>query len=215
MVQAQKVLIEEEPPQDTIKENFGPNLKNFSHMYIGYGTFWGKENTGAEIRNLQSYYLTIGGRSKYRINDFYSLGFEISFSNYTYRLKQLYNKQLPDNRIHKRERLSFNYINLGLYNRINFYKRGNVLGAYLDLGAEGGFCFSFVHSYYDKTDAGNIRTRVRKLDYYAPFYYSAFARLGYDRLTISCSYRFSHLFKTAYNYPDLPPITLSMQIGLY
>jgi hypothetical protein len=213
---AQKILLEEDPAVDTTDTDFGPNQRNFVHFYYGYGMFFGKENKGAEIHNGNSYYLTAGLRYKHKITEFYSLGADLAYTNATYRLKQNSAKIVPDTLQHKKERLSWMYFNASVYNRFNFKKRGDILGSYIDIGAEAGYSFSFVHFYYDRADDGRaIKTRVRGLDYFQPFYYSAFARLGFDRLSLSCSYRLSNLFKSKSNYPDLPPLCISLQLAIY
>lgn len=214
-INAQRVLLEQNPAADTTKETFGPNLKDFFQTFYGYGNFIGSNNPAAAIR-FTSYHLTAGIRYKRKISEYYSLGADLAYINNTYALKQQPSKLVPDTILHNKERLSWMYMGLAIYNRFNFAKRGNVLGTYLDIGAEAGYSFSFVHFYYDREDDGrSLKTRVRGLDYFQPFYYAAFARLGKDRLALSCSYRLSHLFKSKYNYADLPPVCLSLQVSIY
>lgn len=212
---AQRELVSESPAADTTTETVGPNLKNFAQVFYGYGNFIGNSRPEAAIR-ATSYHLTVGVRYKRKISEFYSLGGDIAWVNNTYALKQQDGKRVPDTILHKKERLSWMYFSASVYNRFNFAKRGNVMGTYLDIGAEAGYSFMFTHFYYDRADDGrSIKTRVRGLDYYQPFYYAAFVRVGKDRLALSCSYRLSDLFKPKYNYKELPPLCLSLQLSLY
>lgn len=212
---AQNVLLEENPAADTTTETMGPNLKDFFQTFYGYGNFIGSSQPGSAI-NYTSYHLTAGVRYKRKISEWYSLGADLAYINNTYALKQQAVKTLPDTALHKKERLSWMYFNVALFNRFNFAKRGNVLGTYLDLGIEAGYSFSFTHFYFDRTDDGrSVRTRERGLGYFEPFYYSAFARVGKDRIALCCSYRLSNLLKSKYNYQQLPPVCLSLQLSIY
>lgn len=212
---AQEVLLERDPAIDTADVTFGPNRRHFSHPYIAGGAVTGPRNNGGRLAPLGNYYIALGYRYKYRFNDFFALGFEYSVSNTTLTLRQEKAKILPDTIRHKTERLNWMHLNLGFYTRVNFYKRGDIMGNYLDLGVSGSWCPSFVHFWKDKEGSRTIRTRERGLKYIERFGYSAFARLGLDRFAISVSYRLSKAFKASSGYPNIAPLTATIEIALY
>lgn len=215
-LQAQKTLMAENPAVDSTDEKFGPNLRHFVHPVYSYGMFIGDQPATAKINTGSSYYLKAGLLYKYKVSQYYAWGFGASISNSTFSLKQQSSKALPDTIRHKKERLNWMNLNVCLYNRFNFNKRGNVIGAYTDIGVQGGYTVSYNHFTFDKNDEGlAVRTRTRGHKYYNPFYYEAFVHLGYDRLSLNASYRFSNLFKSKYSYPELPRFCLALTVAIY
>ena len=57
--------------------------------------------------------------------------------------------------------------------------------------------------------------QITHLKYYEPFNYGVLARFGINRYVIYANYRLSDLFKSSYNYAELPRLTLGVQIGLH
>lgn len=215
-VQAQEVVLERNPAVDTTKDKTGPNRKHFLHVFASGGLVTGPKNTNARLKYFGNYNLQLGLRYKLRFNDFYAIGFETSVTNMTCNLRQEEGKWLPDTILHKKERLNWMYLNLSFFNRINFYKRGDILGNYLDLGITGSYCPSFVHFTMDKTpDGRTLRTRERGLPYFSPFAYSVFGRVGFNRFAVSISYRLSNLFKPGYQYANIAPVWATIEVALY
>jgi len=213
---AQEVLLERDPAADTTQETYGPNRRNFVQGFIGGGTVVGPKNTGARLKPLGNYNLVYGLRYKLRFSDYYAIGFEGSVSNLTCNMRQEAGKFLPDTVMHKKQRLNWMFLNIGFFNRINFSKRGNIIGNYIDLGIMGSYCPSFVHFTMDRTDDGRtLRTRERGLDYFTIYNYAVFARVGFNRTAIMASYRMSSLFKSQYAYPNIAPVSITVEISMY
>ncbi len=213
---AQEVLLERDPAADTTKETFGPNRKHFLHGTMAGGMVTGPKNPGARLKTWGNYTLALGLRYKLRISNYYAIGFEGSISTITCNMRQEEGKFLPDTIMHKKERLNWMFLNIGFFNRINFYKRGNIVGNYLDLGITGSYCPSFVHFTMDKTpDGRTLRIRERGLDYFSPFNYSVFARVGFNKTAITASCRLSSLFKSGYNYPNIAPVSITIELSMY
>ena len=96
-VSAQTVLLEEDLKSDTIQTKWGPNLSHFGHFYLDFGFFIGPSDAdSARISEGYSNTFSIGYRYKKRICNFYAVGFDIHFTEFTYRLKQYGEKIIPN-----------------------------------------------------------------------------------------------------------------------
>jgi len=214
---AQEVLIEQNVLNDTVKDNFGPNLENFLHFFVGYGFVVGQPSRdGANIIPGKSRTYEIGSRYKYKVSNFYAIGSSFSFISYAYAIKQDDNKVFPDARIHRSEYITSYCLSYGVYNRFNFGKRGNHIGKFVDVGVNGDWCFSNRHLYRDDLGSGIVaKTVVKGQRYFEPFTYGIYANVGFNRLVLTCRYRISDIFKPKYNFPQMPPINIGLQIGLH
>lgn len=213
---SQNVLFEQNVLADTVKSKAGPNLKNYVHFYFGYGIMVGpSDGDGAEISTGASSNFELGVRYKYKISNLYSFGLNLSYNFYSYRIKQESDKIFPDTIIHDKEKFMLSSLSLGVYNRFNFGRRGNVIGRYLDLGAYGDWNLIKKHYVKDKIDGQVYKLSVTRLKYVENFGYGVFANLGFNRLVLTFKYRLSDLFKESYNYPELTPYTVGVQVNLY
>lgn len=213
---AQTILLEKDPAADTTKQTFGPNRAFFHHFYIGGGAVTGPQYNNAKLKTTGNYNLQLGWRYKLRCSNYYAIGADVNITNMVCNLKQQNSKILPNTILHTKERLNWMYLNLSLYNRFNFKKRGNIIGNYIDIGVTGSYCPSSVHFYMDKTPNGRtLRTRERGFNYFNPFAYSVFGRIGFNQLAFSVSYRLSKLFKSNYSYPNIAPINVTVEIAIY
>lgn len=215
----QTVVFEEQVDTNPDYSSTGPNKKNFVHLFIGFGCIVGpSENVGANIKYGQSADFEIGYRYKRKISNFYAWGVEMQYHGNGYVLKQDSAKILPNSILHKKEIFRFYNIGAGIYNRINIGKRGNIIGNYMDVGANVEFPFSIVHDIKNDGPNGTIvRTLTTHLDYVNKFNYYGFLRLGSNRFSVKTSYRFSDLFKKteANDFPELPRFTVSLQVGVH
>lgn len=220
---SQNVLLEEEPTKDTIIPKKGPNLKKFSLFYVGYEFVADdfSENT-AKVRNGASNVVVLGFRHKRKINNFWSVGYDISMMSSTYSIKQSATKTFPSVGIHKKERIAVGGLGLQLFTRFNFDRRGNKLGKYLDIGGYANWDFSNNHFTKDKTvaaDSSNaavINVTEQNLKYFEKYEYGVKARLGSNHIAICATYRISDLIKPDFSYyPELPKLSVGLEIGFY
>ncbi len=229
---SQTILLEEDVKADTIIPTFGPNMKNYYHFYVGYGLILGPDNIGSEINYGRSYDVSFGALYKRKVNNNYAVGIDLLIHQTSFNLKQDSSKILPNTSMHKNEKLVFYNLSLGLYNRINYGKRGNYMGNYIDLGVRIDWPFSVVHFTKDKypvataNNGGTVRTRTSSLIFIEGFNYSIYARMGFTRYVLTASYRLSDLFITdaevyqqyglgIETYPDLPALVVGIEISLY
>jgi hypothetical protein len=213
---SQSVLLEKDVKSDSILPKFGKNYKSYYHLFLGFGTATGlPDSTGSNIKYGLSNNIVVGFRYKLRVCNLYSLGFEIAYNNYGFNLKQDSSKVLPNKLLHDKEMLNFNNLGLGIYNRFNLGKRGNRIGNYIDIGAYGDWICSVKHFMKDEQSNGNIiKTTISHLNYYETFMYGVSASIGFNWFALTAKYRISDVFVKSYNYPELPRLTVGIQLGL-
>lgn len=224
---AQKVLLEENVKEDITKILKGPNLKHFHHAFIDFELIAGQsEDEGADIIPFRSKTLTFGYRYKYKVLRFYSVGFSINLENMIFALKQdSLSKLVPNSTVHDKENLVFNNIGAEIYNRVNFGKRGNQVGTFLDIGVYGNWSFTAKHYTVDDLDATNsskaglVEITNKELNYVETVHYGIRWRFGINRFMVSASYRLSNLFNEKYHDElvevELPKLTIGLQLGLH
>jgi len=202
---------------DTVLGKHGPNLRNFSHFYVGFGFIAGKpDSAGSAIKYGRSVDWMLGYRYKFRISNFFAIGYDIDFNSYTYALKQSAGKTLPNDTLHNKEQMNFDDLGLAGYMRFNYGRRGNRVGNFIDIGAFGDWSFASDHFTKDKKQNGNIvKTTVSRLKYINNTNYGFTARVGFGRYVFFANYRLSDLFKTSYHYAELPRITAGIQLVLH
>lgn len=203
---------------DTVIPTQGPNLKNFTHFYMGYGLIAGQsEGNGSPINYGSSNNFVLGYRYKYKICNIYSIGLDISLNTYAFNLKQDSSKTFPNKVIHDKEKLNLTNIGLGFYNRINYGRRGNLIGKFIDLGAYADWTAGANNYTRDKMPNGNIvKTTITKLNYIELFNYGLMGRIGFNRYVFYGTYRLSDIFKSSYpSYSELPRITIGFQVGFH
>ena len=131
-----------------------------------------------EINSWKSSYFDFGFRYKLRLFEYNAVGFQISYDRYSFRLKYEDNNLLPIV-IHDKDRLITNNLGLGVFDRINFGKRGDFLGNYLDIGAYGEFAFSRKHWYKaEQPNSEILEAELKKLKSVEKLNYGVFANLG-------------------------------------
>jgi hypothetical protein len=217
----QKVLMEKNIKDNAYSMKKGPNMKYFSHIFIGYELFAGPpDKKGAEIVYGSSASLDIGYRHKFKILEFYSIGFSTEYSFNKYIIRQTENKLLPNTLEHDKEKLRFNNARLEFYNRFNFDKRGNTLGKFFDIGLYGDWTFATNHYTRDKAhDAANMSevtvTKYTRLQYTTNFNYGLSVRFGLNKISLSANYRLSDLFNEEYQLPELPGFSVGLELALY
>lgn len=233
---AQNVLLAQDVAKDSIPEKFGPNLKHYTHFYLGYGFVVGpSENKGSQVKYPSSHEWVIGLRYKYKVGEVYALGFDLAFTPQVFHLKQQESKILPTPTLYEYEKLKFNNLGLAFYNRFNWDKRGNYVGNFVDLGVYGNWLAGAAHVYGDNEIFGltspfsgvkSVKVRESGLKYVADFNYGALVRLGFNRYVFYGSYRISDLFDSGYSvltpdgsnyfdFPELPRYTIGFQLSMH
>jgi len=224
---SQTVLLHEDVSKLDFKmPSGGPNYKHFHQLYLNY-LFIIPMNDAMEVETEggKSGIFTVGWRYKRKLSEWFSLGTGLSYANSQYSIKQTNDKEIPNDILHKKEKLKYNNINSEFYIRFNFGKRGNIIGKFIDLGAYGGYSVTVKHFYMDEADknsppyAGKIKVNERDLNYVNHLNYGLQFRMGINRWVITANYRLSDLLDDDYkaNIGDyyFPRLAVGLEVGLH
>ncbi|TGE04253.1 hypothetical protein [Hymenobacter fodinae] len=218
---AQRVLLRSTTSLDTVRSSYGPNRAFFRHMYLSYLPIVGSAGgPGAEFRPFKSAEFSLGVRHKYRLSNTTALGFDLRYTRLNYSLAQTDDKVLPTPDKHHSEALVLHNLIAEPYVRLNFGRRGNVVGHYFDLLGWAGWVAGTVHTYEDRPGArGASRTVVheRGLTYVRRWSAGVGARIGSNRYAAVVRYRLTDTFTKAASatYPDLPRWSAGLELGLF
>jgi hypothetical protein len=202
----------------TLKKR-GPNLDRYGHIFIGYGFIVGpSENDSATIIPVNSSTFTLGWLSKWRINRWYELGFDVAYQYSSFKMEQDSFKTVPNTTIHRKEKLVFNRIEVAPFQRFKFRNRYHSTGTFLDMGVYFGYNYRVKHQTVERDQlpgSGKTRTVNLDLDYTEDFSYGLMARVGFNRFIFYARYRFSDLFTDDSNLPELPRYNVGLKIGIH
>lgn len=225
---AQTVLLQEDISKlDFQMPSSGQNYKHFHQLYVNFSFFVPLGDAQEVETNLwKSVAFSVGWRYKRKLANWFAVGSGLSFTNAFLSIKQDGNKQIPNNIQHAEEKLKFNNLNLELYARLNFGKRGNVIGKFIDIGAYMEYAFSVKHFYKDNFDknsppyySGVREVNETDLSYVKKFNYGLKTRLGVNRWVITASYRLSNLltddYKNTVGDYFFPRLAVGVEIGLH
>ncbi len=187
------------------KSTFGPNLRHYGHFYIGLAAMPGFDaNSGSAVELFGSGEYAAGYRYKLKLLSFYALGLDLSYEHTRYNFNiddlSVFNPYNPLTfaQDEKRHLLVNNAFTLEIYQRINFGKRGNTLGNFLDMGIYGSWNHTvkevIVKTYGDNDYLGKSRLVNRKLDINEPLSYGLSARIGHEKFALYGKYRLSRIF---------------------
>jgi hypothetical protein len=216
---SQRVLLEKLVEDSIVVPEHGPNSKRFGHLYYSFGHFNPTHTSIIEMKNWGSWFHEIGWRQKYQINRHYSLGMapSLSFSNYA--LKPGWDWLVPFDGEYGKENIKVHTVNAELYNRMNFGKRGNYMGIFMDLG----FTVSF--NYYNKKvrttllpDGAEGKKKKETMTYYenvAPCSASLMARAGVGRFVVWGSYTALPAIRDQKTGLEIKGFRLGLQAGLH
>lgn len=212
---SQDILLHQNVKADSIRPTYGPNLKNFYYGYIGIA-FPIYTNEGVNYTRFgSSAAFDFGLRYKRKITNFLALGIDAAICPTSFKLKQDEGKTVPDTIVNDREKFQITSILSSAYMRINVGRRGNFIGNYLDLGVYGGWNAVKKHKTYNKNSEGEkIKSVTSGLKYIDNFSYGVLARLGVSRYALTASYRLSDIFESSYAMPELPRLTVGLELGL-
>ncbi len=225
---AQDVIIDENPQENYGDERtFGANKTHFVHSFINLGFAANKsEGSGANILFGASHSINYGLRYKLKLAEFLALGFDIAYNYEVFYLKQELGKLIPTPELHEKEKFKFHKATSTLFFRINYDKRGDILGKYIDLGAFGSYTYSAIRQYYDVFQATNpildhefTIFEEKNLQYFEKLNYGAICRIGFDKFGLYGKYRLSDLFtkdfKTGISTAELPRLEIGLEMAIY
>lgn len=211
------VLVSEEVDTTGKISKFGPNRLIFVSPYGCFGMMPLPQVYGAQT-NWWSSSLTYGIRGKLRLFYWNALVMDVAYRYDRYSIRQNTPKLPPlITANHVRERISLHNFSVAFCDRINFRKRGNVLGSWLDLGVYADNVFRstnvFVDRHYDSNGASGynykVKTTIVRLPYIDKLNYGFTIRFGGEFYSFFAQYRVNSLFTTdTPNNRDLPKLMI-------
>jgi hypothetical protein len=212
---SQTIILKEEV-KENVKDSYGINKMRFFHLYFGYGMVAGPGQMGSNIVYGSSGGFKYGLRYKRKLNGLLALGWDMGYHGTNFFFKQETGKTFPDGLLHKSEKLSLSAYELNVFCRFNVdVNRGNYMGKYLDLGLGYNRNLGFSHVTNDDLPNGakTVTTRTN-LDYVNKDAWFALARIGFNRLVFTGTWRISQVFKNE-GFKELPPFVIGMELGFY
>lgn len=218
-VYAQEVMIDVKMEKDTVYSKKGPNMKKFSHLYMGFGfAASGVDGDSLTINYGKSNDFIFGLRHKIKVNNFYSFGADLFYSFRNTNIAQTNDKKFVTGLNHKKERYSEKNVGAIIYNRFNFGKRGNKIGKFIDLGAYAEVPINNALITTDRISTPNfdqIKVVRKSLNFYNPYNYGISFRAGINQTVLFANYRLSNQFESKFNFAELPRLTAGFQIGMH
>jgi len=224
----QTVILNEKPLKyDLLSPSVGPNFRHFNHLYMSYNFIVPTGNNNEiETNFAKSYIFNLGWRYKFKITEFLAIGTALNFYNVTYNLTQNEKKMIPNNIQHTKEKMKFNSLGTEFFIRINYWRRGNVVGKFIDIASYINYALTVKHLYQDPQTntnapyfAGVVDVTLSDLTYVERLNYGLRVRLGFNRWVLTSSYRLSNLLTESYlenigNY-EFPRLSIGFEIGLH
>ena len=210
----QEVIMDKQVSKEMFITKEGPNTNRFSHVYFSFGSFIKTSANQADIKFPASLQFSLGLRTKYKIAEWYALGYELEYRLSNFRYAKIHDN-LP---AHDKDNILTHSLALSLFQRINFDKRGNYIGKFMDLGIYGEFPFIKSNILVDNKDtlsSGQQKLILTHLNFMNSFNYGVSARVGYNRIVLFALYRLSDIFKSGSNRMDLPRLNVGLQIGIH
>jgi hypothetical protein len=212
---AQEEILEMNPAVDTIEPVKGPNRKHFVHPFMSFGLCIDAGETGAQVRQPRLDQFGFGFRYKRRLAEHFAWGWDLAYNVNDFALKQDLIKTTPDSFIYDSQRMLFYNAQGGVYIRLNFGKRGNTLGKYLDLAGYGDAVFAHtLYTKYHLLDNSIVRSRRSGLGYFQRLNYGAQVRFGFKKVIFYGQYRLSDMFYKPEKFAELPRIIAGIQFSL-
>ena len=212
---AQEEILEMNPAVDTIEPVQGPNRKHFVHPFMSFGLCIDAGETGAQVKQPRVDQFSLGIRYKRRVAEHFAWGWDLAYNVNDFSLKQNLIKTTPDTFLYDRQRMIFYNAQVGLYVRINYGKRGNTLGKYIDFAGYGDAVFAHtLFTKYHLLDNSVVRSRRSGLGYFQRLNYGAQVRIGFKKIIIYGQYRLSDMFYKPENFAELPRIIAGIQFSL-
>jgi hypothetical protein len=213
-------LMNEEVEYD-FSSNYGPNQKNFMQGFTYYGFVVGPSDTGVTLNYGLSYNGIVGWRYKRKLSGLFALVGDMGFGLGDFNISQPHKNYFLDTTFwgvndisHRKEKVGYYAIDLSGYLRINFDpKRGNWLGRYIDLGANGSYIFASKYVAVDDRKDARLKSRFTRFPYVSPLQYDLTAKLGTNILAVVVKYRMSDFFRGQYRFPEFARFSIGLELS--
>ena len=215
VAKSQDVLLNQYVYSDSIRGNWGQNKSHWMHFYGAFGFITPiDQSTWSPIYFGKASNWELGLRYKKRITNWLAIGGNISYDFFNYRMEQSIEKTFPDEQFYDKQKVLIHNFSMQPFIRINYGRRGNKIGNYVDFG----FFYNAIMSSREKllgTPAGLDKVIIKNPDYMPGDYYGFFTNIGFGRWVIYAKYQYSGIIKGDTRYADLPPVTIGLQLGFF
>ncbi len=205
---SQEVVIEESVTEEVVEKKFGPNRLHYVSYFMDFGLSpFGHSNQTYKTNLPWSFDFQMGLRYKLKLHNFYALGAQLYWGSTDYDIS--YDETSVPNGVtlYDQEFFSIGGWGFELFQRINFDKRGNTLGKFLDLGAYIEWLPYRNQTITIEQDETALYSEQiitnRKLKYVNNSAYGLTARIGINKLSIYAKYRLSELVNDEISEPNL------------
>ncbi len=200
---------------------FGANRLFFVSSVFELGEMPGPQVYGSQT-NWWSSSLSFGFRMKLKLFYWNSFIVDGTYRYDRFSLQQHTPKLAPLGTMsHERERISLHNASLLFCDRINFKKRGNVLGNWIDLGVYNDWVLRssnvFVDRHYDSNSMTGYdyktKTKIVGLPYIEVLNYGLTVRMGSEDFVVFARWRMNSLLNySSPNNRDLPKLTIGFEV---
>lgn len=222
-LQAQRILVQESPDTSGEIPMYGPNRSIYVHQLVKIGAFVPVYDSGIYLQPWNSS-LSYELRTKAKICSWNALVLDFGYRCDRFIIKEDTAQVIPFLGLdHKRERITTHNVSFSLCDRINFGKRGNILGIYLDYGFYGDYVFRSSHmtvdEYYDSNSISGrhvkVKARSTRLAYINQLNYGLTARFGWEWGSFYSMYRMTDLIldpDALTPWPDMPRLVVGVEM---
>lgn len=210
----QTPVLSEDVDLNIEKPKFGENRKHYTQFYASLGAILGKsEGDILEVNSWKSSYFDFGFRYKLRLFEYNAVGFQIYYNYYSYRLKYESGVGSPII-VHDKDRIRTNNFGLGIFDRINYGRRGDHLGKYVDIGAYGEISYRRAQYYkQEQTNGEVLLAELTKLKAIEKLNYGVFANVGFNKFLIFGKYRLTDMISDRNQFDEMPRLVIGLQFG--
>lgn len=224
-VSAQRRLVEEMPDTSGEIPLYGKNRAIYLHQVVKLGAFMPVYDEGMFLNPFCTA-MSYEFRTKAKICSWNALVLDIGYRCDRFSIDPDTSHIIPFYKAnHKRARVSCHNLTFSLCDRINFGRRGNILGIYLDYGFYGDYVFRSSHlivdEYYDSNAIGPRhvvnKSRMTKLAYINQLNYGLTARFGWEWGSFYGMYRMTDLIldpDAFTSWPDMPKLAVGIEFYL-
>lgn len=182
--------------------------------FIGAGFVLGPSSNSGKVLYGQSREFIVGFGGGYKFAKWNGIGIDVYYKSTDFFLKQDSDKILPNSIQHNSEKISLNNFGGLVFDRFYFGK------TFLDAGFYFDWAFYSKHIAWDKDTGSNSGTTIKAIDkqlkYMNPTNYGLTFRFGGVKgFSLYFNYRLTKVFKSSFDYPELPPYVFGIIIGMH
>lgn len=225
---AQLNLLHKKTNEQLERKDDGPNTKNWWSSYLQFGFMVplpNHDSLGLK-ENLSSTLFEVGYRYKHKLGETFSTGIDFGYNFSKFNIKQSRESNLLSPGFeNKRQSIRIHALSAGVYVRINFGKRGNIIGKYLDLSGNVQYTLRDDMLVRNSAEPGvgvaseKIKNVYIQLPFVRDFHYFGTVRFGWNFVSLFAKYRLSEIFTADESInenrvlPNLPPFQVGVEIS--